>query len=207
MQPDFTKNNGLLSVILQDFDTKQVLMNGFMDEEAYRLTKQENVVWFYSRSKQRLWKKGESSGHVQHVVEMTLDCDQDALLIQVVPAGPTCHLGNTSCFDDSYFNLEILEKTIQDRIKNPKEGSYTKYLLEQGLDKILKKSSEEMTETVIASKNQDKMEIIAEASDLLYHVILLLNSQNISLNDVKENLAKRHGKVQSYKRRKEITNW
>ena len=207
MQPDFSKNNGLLSVILQDFDTKQVLMNGFMNEEAFELTKKENVVWFYSRSKQRLWKKGESSGNVQHVVEMTLDCDQDALLLQVIPAGPTCHLGNVSCFNDPYFNLEILEKTIQDRIKNPKEGSYTKYLMEQGLDKILKKSSEEMTETIIACKNQDKDEIISEASDLFYHVLLLLNSQEVSLNDIKENLETRHGKAHSYKRRKEITNW
>ncbi len=207
MKPDFSKNNGLLSVILQDFDTKQVLMNGYMNEEAYELTLEQGVVWFYSRSKQRLWKKGESSGHLQKVVDLKLDCDQDALLVEVIPQGPTCHLGSQSCFGDDFFNLEILEKTIQSRMANPPEGSYTKYLIEQGLDKILKKCGEEMTETVIACKNQDPEEIINEAADLLYHFILLLNQSGLTLLDVKEKLASRHGKVQSYSRRKRITNW
>ncbi|HHU52778.1 MAG TPA: bifunctional phosphoribosyl-AMP cyclohydrolase/phosphoribosyl-ATP diphosphatase HisIE [Clostridiaceae bacterium] len=207
MQPDFSKNNGLLSVILQDYDTGQVLMNGFMNEEAYDLTIRDQVVWFYSRSRQALWKKGETSGNYQHVVSMCLDCDQDALLIRVKPDGPTCHLGNVSCFDDYYFTLEILEKTIQDRMENPQEGSYTKYLIEQGVDKILKKTGEEMTEILIAVKNNDKAEIINEAGDLLYHFILLLNQNGVILAEVKDNLAERHGLKQKYKQRKEIEQW
>lgn len=208
MKPDFTKNNGLLSVILQDFDTKQVLMNGFMNEEAYELTQQEGVVWFYSRSRETLWKKGETSGNYQRVVEMSLDCDGDALLITVVPDGPTCHLGTTSCFaSEEFFNLEILEKTIQDRFEHPKAESYTKYLIEQGVDKILKKCGEEMTETIIACKNENREELIAEASDVLYHLILLLNVKGIDLNDVKEELSRRHGQVQSFSRRREIKEW
>lgn len=208
MKPDFTKNNGLLSVILQDFDTKQVLMNGFMNEEAYELTKRDGVVWFYSRTREELWKKGETSGNYQQVVEMSLDCDGDALLISVVPTGPTCHLGTTSCFaSEEFFNLEILERTIQDRIEHPKEKSYTKYLIEEGVDKILKKCGEEMTELIVASKNDDKAELTAEAADVLYHMILLLNVEGVDLNDVKEELSKRHGEVQSYSRRREIKDW
>ena len=106
MKPNFSKNKGLLSVILQDYNTKQVLMNGFMNEEAYELTIRDSLVWFYSRSRQTLWKKGEESGNIHHVVKMHLDCDQDALLISVIPEGPTCHLGYTSCFNDDYFNFD-----------------------------------------------------------------------------------------------------
>lgn len=135
MKPDFSKNNGLLSVILQDTNTKQVLMNGFMNKEAFEKTKTDNVVWFYSRSKERLWKKGESSGNVQEVVSMQLDCDQDALLIEVVPHGPTCHTGTQSCFNDDYFSLQTLERTVQNKIQKPEEGSYTKYLIDKGTDK------------------------------------------------------------------------
>lgn len=207
MKPNFSKNKGLLSVILQDYNTQQVLMNGFMNEEAYELTIRDSLVWFYSRSRQTLWKKGEESGNIHHVVKMHLDCDQDALLISVIPEGPTCHLGHISCFNDDYFNFEILEKTIQDRIKNPKEGSYTKYLIEAGIDKILKKCGEEMTETIIACKNKNKDEIIAEGSDLLYHLTLLLNANDVTLRDLKENLAKRHGKKQAYSKRQEIEEW
>ena len=207
MQADFSKNNGLISVILQDYNTKQVLMNGYMNEEAYRRTKEEGLVCFYSRSRQKLWLKGETSGNYQKVVDMHLDCDGDALLITVIPAGPTCHTGNISCFDEAYFNLEILEKTIQDRIQKPKEGSYTKYLIDQGLDKILKKCGEEMTETVIACKNRDRAEIRAEASDLLYHLILLLNFSGLTLEDVKAELADRHGQAHSYKKRQAIQDW
>lgn len=110
MKPDFEKGGGLLSVILQDERTGQVLMNGFMNEEAYQKTTEEKVVWFYSRSKERLWKKGEMSGNIQIVKNMALDCDSDALLIQVEPKGPTCHLGTQSCFGDDHFNLQTLEK-------------------------------------------------------------------------------------------------
>lgn len=207
MTPDFDKAGGLLSVILQDWQTKQVLMNGFMNEEAYQKTIDEKVVWFYSRSKERLWKKGESSGNIQAVKEMALDCDQDALLIQVVPHGPTCHLGTQSCFGDDYFSLQSLEKIVENKIDNPEEGSYTKYLTDEGLDKILKKCGEEMTEIVIAAKNDDKKEVIDETSDLLYHLLVMLQQQNVSLKEVEDNLEERHGETLTYKVREDIEEW
>lgn len=207
MTPDFDKGNGLLSVILQDWQTKQVLMNGFMNEEAYEKTVEDKVVWFYSRSKERLWKKGESSGHIQAVKEMALDCDQDALLIQVEPHGPTCHLGTQSCFGDDHFNLQSLEKIVKNKVENPEEGSYTKYLTDEGLDKILKKCGEEMTEIVIAAKNDDKKEVIDETSDLLYHLLVMLQEQNVSLKEVEKNLEERHGETLTYKVREDIEEW
>lgn len=207
MTPDFEKGNGLLSVILQDWQTKQVLMNGFMNEEAYQKTVDENVVWFYSRSKERLWKKGESSGHIQAVKEMALDCDQDALLIQVEPHGPTCHLGTQSCFGDDYFSLQSLEKIVQNKIENPEEGSYTKYLTDEGMDKILKKCGEEMTEIVIAAKNEDKKEVIDETSDLLYHLLVMMQQQGVSLKEVEKNLEERHGENLTYRVREDIEEW
>lgn len=207
MELDFSKLDGLIPVILQHYLTKQVLMLGYMNEEAYEKTKEEGVCWFYSRSKQRLWKKGESSKHYQYVVDMKTDCDSDTLLIFVKPAGPTCHLNSQSCFDDDYFNLSVLEETIQERIDQPKEGSYTKYLVDEGLDKILKKNGEELTEVVIAAKNNNPEELIDEASDLLYHLLLLLNVQGVSLAEVEENLAQRHGVKQSYSVRRDIKNW
>lgn len=194
-------------MILQDYRTKQVLMNGFMNEEAYQKTLEDGVVWFYSRTKKRLWKKGETSGHTQTVKEMALDCDQDALLIQVDPQGPTCHLGTQSCFGDEFFNLQMLEKIVEYKIENPQEGSYTKYLTDQGIDKILKKCGEEMTEVVIAAKNNDSTELIDETSDLLYHLLVLLKNQNVSLNDVEQRLEERHGENLSYKVRGEIKEW
>ncbi|QQD84341.1 bifunctional phosphoribosyl-AMP cyclohydrolase/phosphoribosyl-ATP diphosphatase HisIE [Jeotgalicoccus sp. ATCC 8456] len=207
MQADFSKNDRLLSVILQDSETKQVLMNGFMNETALEKTIAEGVVWFYSRSKQRLWKKGETSGNTQAVVSMKLDCDSDALLIEVNPKGPTCHTGTNSCFGDDYFNLQTLEKTVQKKMAQPEEGSYTKYLMEEGLDKILKKCGEEMTEVVIAAKNQDKKELIDESSDLLYHFLVLLNQNSVTLKDIEENLEQRHGKKQEYSVRDDIETW
>lgn len=207
MTPDFDKAGGLLSVILQDWQTGQVLMNGFMNEEAYQKTIHENVVWFYSRSKERLWKKGESSGHIQVVKKMALDCDQDALLIQVEPHGPTCHLGTQSCFGDDHFSLQSLEKIVKNKVQNPEEGSYTKYLTDEGMDKILKKCGEEMTEIVIAAKNEDKKEVIDETSDLLYHLLVMLQEQNIALKEVEKNLEERHGETLTYKVREDIEEW
>lgn len=207
MNPDFSKNNGLLSVILQDTNTKQVLMNGFMNEEAFEKTKTDKVVWFYSRSKERLWKKGESSGNVQEVVSMKLDCDKDALLIEVVPHGPTCHTGTRSCFSDDYFSLQTLERTVQEKIQNPEEGSYTKYLIDKGTDKILKKCGEEMTEVIIAAKNKDKQELVDETSDLLYHMLVMLNNEGVSLKDVESKLEERHGEKQEYSIRDDIEKW
>lgn len=207
MTPDFDKGDGLLSVILQDWHTKQVLMNGFMNKEAYQKTIDENVVWFYSRTKERLWKKGESSGNIQTVKEMALDCDQDALLIQVEPHGPTCHLGTQSCFGDDYFSLQSLEKIVENKIDNPQEGSYTKYLTDEGMDKILKKCGEEMTEIVIAAKNDDKKEVIDETSDLLYHLLVMLQQQGVTLKEVEKNLEERHGETLTYKIRDDIKEW
>lgn len=207
MEADFSKNGGLLSVILQDTRTKQVLMNGYMNEEALTKTKEDGVVWFYSRSKERLWKKGETSGHIQKVVSMKLDCDQDALLIDVEPHGPTCHTGTQSCFGDEYFNLSVLDQTVQKKLQNPEEGSYTKYLKEQGIDKILKKCGEEMTEVVLAAKNKDRENLIDESSDLLYHFLVLLNHEGLSLKDVEKNLEERHGKKQDYSIRDDIKKW
>lgn len=207
MTPDFDKGNGLLSVILQDWRTGQVLMNGFMNEEAYEKTVEEKVVWFYSRSKGRLWKKGETSGHIQTVKDMVLDCDNDALLIQVEPHGPTCHLGTQSCFGDAHFNVQSLEKIVERKIEHPEEGSYTKYLTDEGLDKILKKCGEEMTEIVIAAKNDDKKEIIDETSDLMYHLLVMLQHQGVSLKEVEDNLKERHGENLTYKVREDIDEW
>ncbi|WP_031545998.1 bifunctional phosphoribosyl-AMP cyclohydrolase/phosphoribosyl-ATP diphosphatase HisIE [Salinicoccus luteus] len=207
MKPDFEKGGGLLSVILQDERTGQVLMNGFMNKEAYQKTTEEKVVWFYSRSKERLWKKGETSGNVQVVKSIALDCDSDALLIQVEPKGPTCHLGTQSCFGDDHFNLQTLEKIVDRKVENPEEGSYTKYLTDEGIDKILKKCGEEMTEVVIASKNGDREELIDETSDLLYHTLVLLKHQGVSLGDVEARLEARHGENLSYKVRGEIEEW
>lgn len=204
---DFEKGGGLVSAILQDYNTGQVLMLGYMNQEAYNKTLEDQVVWFYSRSKERLWMKGEESRHIQRLVSIDLDCDQDCLLVKVDPQGPTCHLGTLSCFGDGYFCLEILEKTIAYRIENPKEGSYTSYLVEEGLDKILKKCGEELTELVIASKNQDPEEIVNEAADLIYHLLVLFNIGSVDLWQIKVELASRHGIKQSYSIREEIKNW
>ncbi|MFZ2550484.1 MAG: bifunctional phosphoribosyl-AMP cyclohydrolase/phosphoribosyl-ATP diphosphatase HisIE, partial [Trichococcus flocculiformis] len=156
--PDFTK--GLLTVVLQHFTNKNVLMVGFMNEEAFELTKRDEVVWFFSRSKDRLWKKGESSEHYQFVKDMYLDCDQDALLIMVDPAGPTCHRNTESCFDVPVaFGLDDLEETIRQRAVGHDEKSYTNYLLDKGTDKIAKKFGEEAFEVVIGAKNHDKEEV------------------------------------------------
>ena len=182
-------------------------MNGYMNEEALTKTKEDGVVWFYSRSKERLWKKGETSGHIQKVISMKLDCDQDALLIEVEPHCPTCHTGTQSCFGDEYFNLSVLDQTVQKKLQNPEEGSYTKYLQEQGIDKILKKCGEEMTEVVLAAKNKDRENLIDESSDLLYHFLVLLNHEGLSLKDVEKNLEERHGKKQDYSIRDDMKKW
>lgn len=211
MQIDFEKNGGLVPAILQDYRTKQVLMLGYMNQEAYELTIKEKQAWFYSRSKNRLWKKGETSGNIQKLVSIEVDCDQDTLLVQVEPLGPTCHLNTQSCFGDNFFNLSILENTIRDKMNNPKEGSYTAYLQEEGLDKILKKCGEELTEVVIAAKNLEaglgKKELISESSDLIYHLLVLLQTQGVSLSEVEDMLASRHGAEHTYSIRKTIENY
>lgn len=204
---DFSINNGLVPAILQDANTNQVLMLGYMNRQALENTLKDKVAWFYSRSKNRLWMKGEESNHIQQVVDIKLDCDNDTLLLRVHPEGPTCHLGTQSCFGDEHFNLNQLEKTIQKKIQHPEEGSYTKYLMDEGLDKILKKNGEEMTEVIIAAKNNDKEDLVSESSDLLYHFLVLLQNQGVTLAAVEAKLNERHGKKQDYSVRSKIDEW
>ncbi|GEL68135.1 bifunctional phosphoribosyl-AMP cyclohydrolase/phosphoribosyl-ATP diphosphatase HisIE [Marinilactibacillus psychrotolerans] len=207
LKPDFSK--GLLTVILQHYTNKEIRMVGYMNEEAFELTKQEEVAWFYSRSKERLWKKGESSGNVQYVKDMYLDCDQDALLVMVDPAGPTCHTGTDSCFNlDSSFPLKDIEATIQNRAASSDNDSYTNYLLSKGIDKIAKKFGEEAFEVVIGAKNKDKKEVANEAADVLYHLGVLLHHSGVSVSEVESVLANRHKKQNNFKgERKDVQEW
>lgn len=204
---DFSK--GLVPVILQHYVTKQVLMLGFMNEEAFNKTMEENVVTFYSRSKQRLWTKGESSGHTQQVVTIHTDCDNDAILIEVIPNGPTCHTGNQSCFSTkTHFAVQLLEHTIKERSRTNQSQSYTNYLLEQGIEKITKKFGEESFEVVIGAMKNDNKEVINEAADLIYHLFVLLHSLNISFTEIEKVLEQRHHKSNNFKgERDPIENW
>lgn len=194
MQLDFKKGDGLVPVIIQDEQTLEVLMLGYMNEEAYRKTLAENKVSFFSRSKSRLWTKGEESGNFLYVKSVDADCDNDTLLIKVRPQGPTCHTGSRSCFNSSYNQNFILylEEIIRDRYDNPREESYVNRLRNKGLNKIAQKVGEEGVETVIAAINQTEEDFINEASDLIFHLLVLLKEKNISLKTIAENLEKRH---------------
>lgn len=194
---------GLIPAIVQDYETRQVMMMAWMNEEALKLTIETKKATFYSRSRQALWVKGETSGNTQAVVKLNYDCDGDTLLLQVNPKGPACHTGNTSCFyrslsidqEANLGNMEILTMLfdlIADRKSNPVPGSYTNYLFEKGVDKICKKIGEESAETIIAAKNNDPEELIYEASDLIYHLLVLLNNQNVDLESLFQELTKRH---------------
>ncbi len=197
MKPDFEKMS-LIPAIVQDYHTKEVLMMAYVNEEAYNTMIETNMTCFYSRSRNSLWKKGETSGHVQYIKGMYLDCDCDTLLIYVEQIGVACHTGAMSCFFNAIQDykplgiLEEIEATIQDRKIHPVENSYTNYLLDKGIDKTCKKVGEEATETVIAAKNNDKEELIGEVGDLFYHVLVLMNQSDITLSDVENTLAKRH---------------
>lgn len=197
MRPDFNKME-LIPAIVQDYQTKQVLMLAYVNEEAYDKMLETDLTYFYSRSRQGLWHKGETSGHIQHIKGMYLDCDQDTLLIFVDQIGVACHTGAYSCFfeevkafDGSDIFYEI-ENMIKERKENPVEKSYTNYLLDQGIDKVCKKVGEEASETIIAAKNNDKEELIGEVSDLLYHLFVLMNQQDITLEDIQNKLKQRH---------------
>lgn len=207
LSPDFSK--GLLPAILQHYKTGQVLMLGYMNEEAFNLTVQDKVCWFYSRSKERLWKKGESSNHIQHVIDINLDCDDDTLLIQVNPDGPTCHTGSQSCFNTNEpFSIESLEETIQESVQSNRSQSYTQYLLNEGIEKITKKFGEESFEVVIASMKQDNEELKNEVADVLYHLFVILHDRGVSIEEVKEVLSERHKKSGNFKgERNDIKNW
>ncbi|ALN77375.1 bifunctional phosphoribosyl-AMP cyclohydrolase/phosphoribosyl-ATP diphosphatase HisIE [Staphylococcus agnetis] len=207
LNPDFSK--GLLPVILQDAETHQVLMLGYMNATAFQKTIDTGVAWFYSRSKQRLWQKGESSGHIQRVVDMHLDCDQDTLLLFVNPEGPTCHKGTQSCFNTpAPFHLKQLETAIQQRLKQTDTASYTHYLMTQGREKITKKFGEEAFEVVIATMNINQSEVIEESADLLYHLAVLWQEQGVSIDDVEAKLAERHQTKNNFKgERANIETW
>ena len=191
---------GLVPAVIQDDRTLQVLMLGYMNREAYEKSLAEGRVTFYSRSRQRLWTKGETSGNVQRVVSITADCDKDALVVEVVKSGPACHTGAESCFfNEVYVSPELkqfswqgLYQLIKGRKDSPKEGSYTTYLFEKGKEKILKKVGEECTEVIIAGEKEDKEETVYEISDLAYHVLVLMVSAGITVEDVTRELEKRH---------------
>lgn len=191
---DFSKLNGLVPCIVQDAATGKVLMLGFMNEEAYTKTRLEKKVTFYSRSKKRLWTKGESSGNTLELVEILQDCDSDTLLAKVNPKGPACHTGSDTCFNETNesWNLAVLENIIKDRRINPKKDSYTTNLFESGINKIAQKVGEEAVELVIEAKDNNQELFLNEAADLLYHYLILLEAKGTSLKEVKEVLKKRH---------------
>ena len=194
MNIDFNKTDGLVPVIIQDEQTLEVLMLGYMNQEAYDKTVAENVVTFFSRSKNRLWTKGETSGNYLHVKSIDIDCDNDTLLIKVDPVGPTCHTGSRSCFKTDYNQNFIfeLEKIVADRYNNPKEGSYVNKLQAKGLNKIAQKVGEEGVATVIAALAETETDLINEASDLVFHLIVLLREKNLGLGRIAKNLEERH---------------
>ena len=193
---------GLIPAVVIDNKTKKLLTLAYMSRESLEISMEKGLTCFYSRSRQELWLKGETSGNYQHIVSITADCDGDALEVMVEPDGPACHKGTFSCFNDtvwespelteSQFSLEALMKLIEGRKTEKKEGSYTTYLFEKGIDKILKKVGEESTEVIIAGKADDKAETIYEISDLTYHVLVLMVQMGISLDDIKRELASRH---------------
>ncbi|TCK98259.1 phosphoribosyl-ATP pyrophosphatase /phosphoribosyl-AMP cyclohydrolase [Natranaerovirga hydrolytica] len=205
MNFDNLKKNeqGLVPVITQDYITNEVLMLAYMNEEAFYKTLETGKVYYYSRSRQSLWLKGGTSGHYQHVKYVKLDCDKDTLLIKVKQEGAACHTGNKTCFFtevESVWNEEVdsvnnvltdVYDVIVDRKENPKEGSYTNYLLEKGIDKILKKVGEETAEVIIGAKNEGNEEVVYEISDLIYHLSVLMVEKDVNWNDILKELSKR----------------
>ena len=191
---------GLIPAIVQDHYTKEVLTLAYMNKESLAITIDERRTCFWSRSRQKLWRKGDTSGNVQHVVSITADCDGDALVVEVVKDGPACHTGSESCFfNEIYlsdelkqFSYEGLYHLIEGRKTNPKEGSYTTYLFDKGLDKILKKVGEECTEVIIGGRKEDKEETVYEIADLCYHVMVLMVQMGITVEDITRELEKRH---------------
>lgn len=195
--------DGLIPVIVQDFRTAEILMMAYMNEEAYEQTLREGMMTYWSRSRQELWRKGDTSGHYQYVKSLDIDCDRDTILAKVEQIGSACHTGHRSCF---YTNLaskaydgrnpmtvfDDVMATILERKENPKEGSYTNYLFDQGIDKILKKVGEEAAEIIIAAKNPDSDEVKYEICDFLYHMMVLMAEREVSWKDITKELAERH---------------
>ena len=191
---------GLIPAIIVDSITKKVLTLAYMNKESLTVSMEKELTCFWSRSRNELWLKGETSGNYQHIVSITADCDKDALVVVVEPDGPACHLGTTSCFENPVFqsderhefSYQGLMELIEGRKTEKKEGSYTTYLFEKGLDKILKKVGEECTEVIIAAKDDDRKETIYEVADLAYHVMVMMIQMGISLEDIHKELASRH---------------
>ncbi|MBR2180558.1 MAG: bifunctional phosphoribosyl-AMP cyclohydrolase/phosphoribosyl-ATP diphosphatase HisIE [Oscillospiraceae bacterium] len=191
---------GLIPAIVQDAHTNRVLTLAYMNRESLEISMKEKKTCFWSRSRKELWRKGETSGNFQHIVSITADCDNDALVVRVNPDGPACHLGTESCFENtvwaddeaSDFTIDGLMKMLEGRKRDLPEGSYTTYLFRKGLDKILKKVGEESTEVIIAAKAEDKAETIYEIADLAYHVMVLMLQSGITLNEIRDELACRH---------------
>lgn len=191
---------GLIPAVVVDAHSKKVLTVAYMNEESLRISMEKELTCFYSRSRNELWLKGETSGNYQHIVSITADCDNDALVVTVEKDGPACHKGTDSCFTNKIFqseereeySLDILYEMLSDRKATMPEGSYTTYLFSKGVDKILKKVGEESTEVIIAGKAGDKAETIYEIADLTYHIMVLMNEMGISLEDVRRELASRH---------------
>lgn len=191
---------GLIPAIVVDSVSKKVLTLAYMNKESLKISMEKGLTCFWSRSRQELWLKGETSGNYQHIVSITADCDADALVVSVVPDGPACHKGTQSCFNDKVyqseemndFSYEDLMELIKGRKTEKKEGSYTTYLFEKGLDKILKKVGEESTEVIIAAKSEDRAETVYEIADLAYHVMVLMIEAGIDLADIHKELASRH---------------
>ena len=191
---------GLIPAIIVDSITKKVLTLAYMNKESLTVSMEKELTCFWSRSRNELWLKGETSGNYQHIVSITADCDKDALVVVVEPDGPACHLGTTSCFENPVFqsderhefSYQGLMELIEGRKTEKKEGSYTTYLFEKGSDKILKKVGEECTEVIIAAKDDDRKETIYEVADLAYHVMVMMIQMGISLEDIHKELASRH---------------
>jgi len=192
---DFSKNSGLVPAIVVDNFTGQVLMLGYMNQEALQKTIETKLVTFYSRTRKTLWTKGETSKNYLHLIDIKTDCDNDTLLIIAKPDGPTCHLGNYSCFGNEKLNTKFLEylfELIKERKEKLPDGSYTTKLFQSGLNRIIQKVGEEAVETIIAAKNKDRNEIVNEVSDLIYHLLVMLVEENIELQEILNNLIERH---------------
>ncbi len=197
MNLDFDKNNGLIPAIIQDAHTRQVLMLGYMNREAYEKTVKEKKVTFFSRSRQKLWTKGETSGNFLTVKEILTDCDKDTLLIKAVPVGPVCHTGADTCFNevnqfDSLVFLQSLETLIQERKRELPGKSYTTRLFREGISKISQKVGEEAVETIIEAMKEDKEHFKEESADLIYHLLVLATALNVTLSEIVSVLEKRH---------------
>ncbi len=211
MEIDFDKQNGLVPAIIQDAETKNVLMLGFMNQEAFDITVKTKKVTFWSRSRNTLWTKGETSGNFLHLVDIKNDCDNDTLLVTVHPTGPTCHTGTDTCWGEENTRnpllfLTALQDFIEKRHEEMPEGSYTTSLFRKGINKMSQKFGEEAIETMIEATNGTNEQLIYEASDMLYHLIVLLTSKGLRIEDVAQELLKRHDPEWDKKRRTEKAN-